>query len=70
MNDLIKKIIDKAKSGSTLTKVLLIIALAAAVAFLVSGCSTNRTFSVSVDKADSVKVNYADSTTANYPMLY
>lgn len=70
MNDLIKKIIEKAKSGSTLTKVLLIIAFAAAVGFLVSSCSSHKNFSVQIDKADSVKVNYTDSVSAVYPDLF
>lgn len=69
MNDLIKKIIEKAKSGSILTKVLLIIALAAAVCFLVCGCSSHRQFNVTVDKADSVKINYTDSVSAVYPQF-
>lgn len=69
MNDFFTKVIAKAKSGSTLTKVLLIIAIVAAVGFLITGCSTHRQFNVSVDKADSVKINYTDSVSASYPLF-
>lgn len=60
--------IATAKKFTTTKKILLMVATLAALAFLLFGCSTNRSFSVSVDKAEKVNVHYTDSIGATNPL--
>lgn len=56
-----------AKKFTTRKKILLMVAILAALAFLLYSCSSHRSFSVSVDKAEKVNVQYTDSIDANSP---
>lgn len=66
--DEVKNLIATAKKFSTLKKILLMVAFLAALAFFLFGCSSHRSFSVSVDKAEKVNVQYTDSIDANSPL--
>lgn len=63
-----KNLIAIAKKFTNLKKILLMVAVLAALAFFLFGCSTNRSFSVSVDKAEKVNVHYTDSISATNPL--
>lgn len=62
-----KNLIAIAKKFTTLKKILLMVATLAALAFFLFGCSSHRSFTVSVDKAEKVNVQYTDSIDANSP---
>lgn len=66
-NDEFMNLLAAAKKFTTLKKILLMVATLAALAFFLFGCSSHRSFSVSVDKAEKVNVQYTDSIDANSP---
>lgn len=72
--DYLTKLVEffrSASSWSVTKRVLLIIAVIAALGFLLFGsvsCSSHRSFSVTVDKAEKVNVQYTDSIDANSPL--
>ena len=56
--------------GASLTsKILLILAVVAALAFALTSCTSTRNMSLTIDKAESVNVNMTDSVTAVYPVF-
>lgn len=66
------KLIDWLRNmrGASLTsKILLILAVVAALAFCLSGCTSTRNMSLTIDKAENVQVNMTDSVTAAYPVF-
>lgn len=66
--NLFKNFIASAKNFTLLKKILLMVAVLAAIAFFLFGCSSHRSFSVSVDKAEKVNVQYTDSVDATNPL--
>lgn len=72
--DYISKLVEFFRSASTWSvtkRILFIIAVIATLGFLLFGslsCSSHRSFSVSVDKAEKVNVQYTDSIDANSPL--
>lgn len=62
-----KNLIAIAKKFTTRKKIMLMVAILAALAFLLDSCSSHRSFTVSVDKAEKVNVQYTDSIDANSP---
>lgn len=72
--DLFSKLVEffrSASKWSVAKRVLLIIAVLAAIIFALFGstsCSSHRSFTVSVDKAEKVNVQYTDSIDATSPL--
>lgn len=63
----IKNFLAQASKFTTRKKILLMVAVLAALAFLLDSCSSHRSFTVSVDKAEKVNVQYTDSIDATNP---
>lgn len=63
-------LLNAAKSGSTLKKVLLLLAALAALGFCLASCTTTRSMSVSVEKAEKVNIHMLDSINAASPFVY
>lgn len=57
------------RGASLLKKILLTLAVIAALAFALSSCTSTRNMSLTIDKAENVQVNMTDSVTAAYPVF-
>lgn len=58
----------RASSYSVLKKTLLVLCVAAAVAFAVCSCTSMRSTSVTVDKAEKVDIQITDSIAGKMPI--
>lgn len=73
--DLFSKLVEffrSASSWSVAKRILLIIAVLAAMCFALFGstaCTSHRSMSVSVDKAEKVNINLTDSINGQIPFI-
>lgn len=68
--DCLNKLIEflgKVKTLSLAKRLIFVLTVVLALLFFLVSCSSHRSFSVSVDKAEKVEVNNADSIDAVWP---
>lgn len=67
--ELFKTVLSAAKALSTPKKVILVVLITLAAVFCLSSCTSTRTMSVSVDKAEKVNINLTDSINGQLPFI-